>query len=222
MVFARLFGATQTMQSAEVWIHGCSIGESKVALRLARELKIQDPTLEIVCTATTPAGLDLLQQSEFKSLVFPWDLPWVWGRWLEVLSPKALVVIETELWPNLVNECHRRGIPIILANGRLSEKSFRGYQRFGWLVGPMWSQVTQALMQSPQDANKIHAMGVPAHAISEVGSIKLDQEPLTVSQERLSDLIAWKCERPLVCLMSSHAEDDEVLLSWIADTPEMA
>ena len=222
LVFARLFGAARAIQSQAIWIHGCSLGESKVALRLAGELKRQDPIVKIVCTATTPAGLDVLEQSEFDSFVFPWDLPWVWGQWFEILSPKALVVIETELWPNLVNECYKRGVPIIIANGRLSEKSLRGYLRFEWLIGPMWSQVTKALMQSTQDVKNLHALGVPEQAISEVGSIKLDHEPLTVSQERLSDLIAWKRGRPLVCLMSSHAEDDEVLLSWIAGTAEMA
>ena len=97
------------------------------------------------------------------------------------LRPKALVVIETELWPNLVAACYQAAVPVILANGRLSDQSVRRYGRFGWVSRPMWGKVSRALMQFDGDAHHAHSLGVPAHAISEVGSIKLDQPAPQIS-----------------------------------------
>ena len=183
-------------------------------MELARALIKKTPSLRILMTATTPAGLNVLAQSEFTSHVFPWDFRWVWSRWLSKLSPKALVIVETELWPNLVAACDGEGIPVILANGRLSNQSVRGYQRFGWLSKPMWSRVSRALMQFDGDAHNAHLLGVPTHAISTVGSIKLDQPTPQVLGDQANRISAWKNARVLVCLMSSHPDDDALLLSW--------
>jgi 3-deoxy-D-manno-octulosonic-acid transferase len=203
-----------------VWIHACSLGEAKVGVELARSLINHDASLRILMTATTPAGLDVLARSEFASHVFPWDFSWIWSRWLSKLRPRALIVIETELWPNLVAACHRAAIPVILANGRLSDQSVRGYQRFGWVSRPMWSQVSRALMQFEGDAHNAHRLGVPAHAISEVGSIKLDQPAPQISPERAHQISDWKRGNVLVCLMSSHTDDDALFVSWAQQHPE--
>lgn len=178
--------------------------------------------MKILITATTPSGLKVLSESEFKSHLFPWDLPWIWSQWLRRLTPKALIVIETELWPNLVATCDQSEVPVILANGRLSDRSVRGYLRFGWLTKPMWSKISCALMQFPNDVHHAHLLGVPAHAISEVGSIKLDQPVLAIPEEQAHQVMTWKNKRPLICLMSSHPEDDALLMRWATKEPHIA
>ena len=215
MVTERLGIKLPRTQEQSVWIHACSLGESKVGLKLARELVRLDPSIHIFMTATTPSGLNELSSSEFQSHVFPWDFSWIWSRWITHMKPKALIVIETELWPNLVSVCTRQQIPVFLANGRLSLKSMTGYQRFSWLTKPMWARITRALMQFEDDAHRAHALGVPAHAISEVGSIKLDQLPPQVNQQRAQQISEWKGNRQVVCLMSSHTQDDQVLVKWM-------
>jgi 3-deoxy-D-manno-octulosonic-acid transferase len=222
MVRHRLGLELPMIRSDTLWIHACSLGECKVGLALARMLITQDPSLKILITATTPSGLNLLSDSEFESHVFPWDFPWVWSQWLRRLTPKALIVMETELWPNLVAACHESEVPVILANGRLSDRSVRGYLRFGWLTQPMWSKISRALMQFSGDAHHAHLLGVHAHAISEVGSIKLDQPVPLVPEEQSHQVMAWKNKRPLVCLMSSHPEDDALFMRWAHQEPHIA
>ena len=221
MVSRRLGAHVPGQMDGCVWIHACSLGEAKVGVELARVLTKHDASLHIFMTATTPAGLGVLAQSEFVSHVFPWDFSWIWSRWLSRLRPRALIVIETELWPNLVAACHRSAVPVILANGRLSDQSVRRYQRFGWVSRPMWSQVSRALMQFEGDAHNAHSVGVPAHAISEVGSIKLDQSAPQISWERANQISDWRRGHVLVCLMSSHADDDELFVSWARQHPEI-
>jgi len=221
MVRCRLGIYIPDQVDACLWIHACSLGEAKVALELARALVKNDSSLHIFMTATTPVGLRVLAQSEFASHVFPWDFSWVWPRWLAKLRPKALVVIETELWPNLVAACYQAAVPVILANGRLSDQSVRRYGRFGWVSRPMWGKVSRALMQFDGDAHHAHSLGVPAHAISEVGSIKLDQSAPQISWERVNQISGWKRGHVLVCLMSSHADDDALLVSWALQHSEL-
>ena len=221
MVGLRLGAHVPDQMDGCVWIHACSLGEAKVGVELARALIKHDASLHIFMTATTPAGLGVLAQSEFVSHVFPWDFSWIWSRWLSRLRPRALIVIETELWPNLIAACYRAAVPVILANGRLSDQSVRGYQRFSWVSRPMWSQVSRALMQFEGDAHNAHSVGVPVHVISEVGSIKLDQSAPQISRERANQINDWKRGHVLVCLMSSHADDDVLFVSWARQHPEI-
>ncbi len=221
MISHRLGAHVPDQMDGCVWIHACSLGEAKVGVELARLIIKHDASLHIFMTATTPSGLDFLAQSEFARHVFPWDFSQIWTRWLSKLRPRALIVIETELWPNLVAACHRTAVPVILANGRLSDQSVRGYQRFSWVSRPMWSQVSCALMQFERDAHHAHSLGVPAHAISEVGSIKLDQSAPQIPRERANQINKWKRGHVLVCLMSSHADDDALFVSWARQHPEL-
>jgi 3-deoxy-D-manno-octulosonic-acid transferase len=211
----RLGLATPQMPTGAIWLHACSLGEAKVALALVKELETQDPTLQFFLTATTPSGLDVLRSGSYPVMVFPWDLPWIWRRWLDALQPRAVVVVETELWPNLIATCRTRGVPVVLANGRLSEKSARRYSRFAGLSRPMWAALTRALMQDSEDAIRAHALGAALGALSEVGSVKLDQPPLHTDADLLNRLIEWKGERPLICLMSGHPGEEALLFGCV-------
>ncbi len=198
-----------------IWIHACSLGEAKVAMALADELIAQGIEQPIWFTATTPAGLNEFERQDRAVAVFPWDLPWVWSGWLVQTQPSAVVLIETELWPNLIAACHQAGIPVCLANGRLSERALTRYQRIRQVAEPMWQGLTLSLMQSKSDGERAEALGVPRGRILITGSIKLDQSPPVANPDELNRLVSWKGSRPLICLMSSHPDEEAQVLSHL-------
>lgn len=205
-------------QTDSVWMHACSLGEAKVAIQLADELLSLSPDSSIQFTSTTPAGLKYLMSDGRAVAVFPWDFRWIWRRWIRAMRPRALVLIETELWPNLIHVCRTSGIPVVLANGRLSQKSFQDYLIWSAITKPMWKSIDCALMQAKEDANRAKKLGVLCDAVSEVGSIKLDQEIAPIDPVLSNQLTLWKGGRHLLCLMSSHPEDDKKILEAFAQS----
>jgi len=216
-IAARLGLQSPEVAPGAVWIHACSLGEAKVALALVAALEAQDPALQFVLTSTTPSGLAILQSSAHPVVVFPWDLPWIWGRWFKRLRPRAVVVIETELWPNMIHAANRSGVPVVLANGRLSARSAGAYRKISLVSRPMWAGLTRALMQFSDDALRAHALGTPMQAISEVGSIKLDQPPPVPDAALLQRLQVWKGACPVVCLMSGHPGEEELMFPLVVE-----
>jgi 3-deoxy-D-manno-octulosonic-acid transferase len=210
-LWSRLGGNPPHIRPGAIWIHACSLGEAKVALRLAESIEDQNPNATCVFTATTPAGTAYLSHAHRAPMIFPWDLPWVWDAWL-AQSPAALVVIETELWPNLIARCQAHQVPVVLANGRLSPKSFRRYQRISRLSKPMWAALSGAYMQAAEDAARAKQLGVPSTVISEVGSIKLDHVSATAQTADTDALRTKTAPRRLAVLMSSHAQDEIAVL----------
>ena len=210
-LWSRLGRRPPQIPSGAIWIHACSLGEAKVALRLAESIEHQRPQTAFFFTTTTPAGFAHLSNAKRSPVVFPWDLPWVWDAWL-AQSPGALVVIETELWPNLIARCQAHAVPVILANGRLSPKSYRRYQRFSRLFKPMWAALSGACMQFAEDAARAKQLGIQPAVIFEVGSVKLDQTLARPDQEQVDALRTKTGSRRLAVLMSSHAQDEIAIL----------
>lgn len=191
-----------------IWIHACSLGEAKVGLALLQALRDRGDASSVWFTATTPSGQQVLADAGQPVAVFPWDLPWVWHRWLVRTRPRALVLIETELWPNLLAACGCAGIPVVLANGRLSARALTRYQRIGGLARPMWAGLSLAMMQCASDAKAAIALGVPRARVHVVGSLKLDQ-PLPLSDPLILDrLKAWKGARRCVVGVSTHPGEE--------------
>lgn len=204
-------------QRNSVWIHACSLGEAKVAIQLSDAILEQKPKLSIQFTATTPSGINFIKSHNRPVAIFPWDFTWIWRRWIKVMKPRALVIIETELWPNLIHVCEATATPVVLANGRLSEKSFQKYRKWISITGPMWASVNCALMQDTKDLERAFSLGTPRSVLSSVGSIKLDQEFLPPDPLLLKALKIWKDNRKVVCLMSSHEGDDVLVLNTFSD-----
>ncbi|MDB4021430.1 hypothetical protein N8005_05880 [Litorivicinus sp.] len=221
-IWSRLGLGMPDVKPNQLWIHACSLGEAKVALMIANKLRL-GLDIDIWFTTTTPAGMRFLLDKGQQAFVFPWDFPWVWAVWLRKLRPKAVVFIETELWPNLIAACHRQKIPTILANGRLSERSAARYSQISWLARPMWTNVSRALMQSSDDAHRVHALGVSVDVISEVGSVKLDQSDLLFDPRLIDSLCDWQGGRTLLCSMSSHSADEQAAMLWlVGNIPDFA
>jgi 3-deoxy-D-manno-octulosonic-acid transferase len=202
-----------------LWVHAVSVGETLAAAPLVKRFLEQNPDTPLIITTTTPTGSEQVKRL-FGGRVFhmylPYDLPVFIHRFLRTIRPAALVVMETELWPNLMACCEQRHIPVILANARLSEKSARGYAKFSALTQPMLQRLSVVAAQHQSDADRFLALGLPPERLAVTGSVKFD---LTVA-EGLNDKGAelrqqWGHERPVLALASSHpGEDEQVLDLW--------
>jgi len=165
-----------------VWIHAVSVGEVQIALRFMRALREHRSALAFVLTTTTSTGHTIAAQhlsADDVLLYFPVDLPWIMARVLDRLRPLALVLVEGELWPNLLRLARRHGVPIMLLNGRMSEHSFRGYRRVRPLVKKALACFDLFCMQGPEDAQRLRELGAAPEKIRVMGSAKYDvTEPL--------------------------------------------
>jgi len=201
-----------------IWVHAVSVGESIAAAPLIRALRERHPELPITVTCMTPTGSERIRAlfgDQVQHCYLPYDLPWAAARFLDRLQPKLAVIMETELWPNHIHQCARRGIPTVLANARLSEKSARGYARFTGLTRPMLAEMSWIAAQTEAEAERFRQLGARSECVSVTGSIKFD---LTIDPElksRAQTLRAsWGAtNRPVWIAASTHAGEDEIVLA---------
>lgn len=155
-----------------IWIHAASVGESRAIAPIANELAQHYPVL---ITTTTPTGADQVRQlcPDAKHAYVPYDLPWAVKYWVKRLNPRALLLVETELWPNLIHAARQQAVPIALVNGRLSQKSARGYQRMRSLARNMFTQLDLCLVQTADHAAEFEALGASPLI---VGNVKFDTQ----------------------------------------------
>ncbi|WP_028112627.1 lipid IV(A) 3-deoxy-D-manno-octulosonic acid transferase [Ferrimonas kyonanensis] len=163
--------------SGPLMIHCASMGETLAALPLIRKLQQQYPTTLLLVTTTTPTGSQQVKKHLGDSVFhcyLPMDHSLIMRRFLNKLKPKAIILMETELWPNLIHHSFCRHTPVILANARLSERSARGYGRFPKLVGPMLNRLTAVAAQNSNDGARLVKLGVSAARLIDCGSLKFD------------------------------------------------
>ena len=160
-----------------VWVHAVSVGEVQAAVPIVRALKTRYPEETILVTSTTPTGAARIPKAFGGGVVhryFPFDLPGSMARFLDRARPRVAIIMETEIWPNLLAQCRRRGVPVVLANVRLSERSAVGYRRFRRLFAPALGGVAAIAVQSGGDARRIASIGAPPDLIDVTGSTKFD------------------------------------------------
>ena len=201
-----------------IWIHAVSLGESIAAAPLIRELLARHPELPITVTCMTPTGSERIQAlfgERIQHCYLPYDLPWACARFLARLQPRLAVIMETELWPNHIHACHRRGIPVALANARLSERSARGYARLKGLTAPMLAELELIAVQTAAEAERFRQLGARPERVEVTGSIKFDLSVDPELPRRAAELRgAWgAAQRPLWIAASTHAGEDEVILA---------
>lgn len=208
------------MQRGGIWVHAVSVGESIAAAPMIRALLTRYPQLPITVTCMTPTGSERIKalfadEPRIQHCYLPYDLPWAAGRFLDHVGPRLGVIMETELWPNLIHQCARRGIPVVLANGRLSERSARGYGRFAKLTRPMLAEMSGFAVQTEAEAQRFLDLGARRDCVEVTGSIKFDLSIDPQLLERAAELREqWHTrERPTWIAASTHAGEDEVVLA---------
>ena len=199
-----------------VWIHAVSVGEVQAAAPIVKALRSLYPDETIVVTTTTATGAGRVSKA-FGGVVvhryFPFDLPGSVARFLNRVAPRVAIIMETEIWPNLLAECRRRGIPVILANVRLSERSAAGYRRFRGLFAPVLGDVAAIAVQSGEDARRLVSIGAPPDIIDVTGSTKFDIPMLASLREEAAALRRnWGSSRGIWIAASTHdGEESQVL-----------
>jgi 3-deoxy-D-manno-octulosonic-acid transferase len=186
-----------------VWIHAVSVGEARAAAPLVRSFK------DAVITCTTATGRRTIEQLYGKAVFLPYDYPETVHAFLEHFRPRLGVIMETELWPNLLDACARRAIPVVLANARMSEKSARGYRRWRALTAPVFRSLSAVCAQSEADAARLRALGAPRVVVT--GNLKFDTalDPAQLAAGR-----EWRAKlgRRVVLLASTRDGEERRLL----------
>jgi 3-deoxy-D-manno-octulosonic-acid transferase len=199
-----------------IWIHAVSVGESQATQPLVRWLKEQFPETTIVISTTTPTGADRvreLYQQEVTHLYFPFDMPGAIKRVLDRLRPQILIIMETEIWPNLLYICKRRALPVVLANARLSADSAKGYQRVAGMTRAALQGFSAIAVQNPADAQRFIDLGAEKKNVHLCGSIKFDVRiPASVREQGALLKAACGAERSVWIAASTHAGEDEIAL----------
>jgi 3-deoxy-D-manno-octulosonic-acid transferase len=195
-----------------VWVHAVSVGEARAAAPLVRALAARLPDHRILITCTTAAGRETLKQVYGDSILaafLPYDFPEAVQAFLAHFSPVLAVLMETEVWPNLLAGCAARGVPVVLANARLSEKSARGYLRLRSLARPAFASLTLVCAQSEADAARLRSVG--ARRVEVTGNLKFDVGP---DPEQLAAGRAWRAAigRPMLLLASTREGEEQMLL----------
>lgn len=202
-----------------IWLHCVSVGETQAARPLARALLEEFPSHALVVSTITRTGQgvarEVFGQDAAAIFYFPFDWAWSVRRALSAVKPSAILIMETELWPNFLRESRRRGIPVALVNGRLSEGSFRRYKLLGRFIARIVGDLSLALMQSDQDAGRIRALGLAPERLTVSGNMKFDAGA-SVDEEELSRELAARFhfdkERPLIVAASTHAPEERIML----------
>lgn len=210
------FGILSTPKiRGSLWLHTVSVGETQAAEPLVRRLQKQFPDLPIVITTTTPTGSERVKRLFGDSVIhcyFPYDLPFAINGFLKTLQPRMLVMMETEVWPNLLALCERNAIPTILANARLSERSARGYARLGPFTRQTFGRIGLVAAQSPADAERFLGLGLPADRVRVTGSIKFDiRLPASLKEQAESLRRTWSGRPVWVAASTREGEDEQVL-----------
>jgi 3-deoxy-D-manno-octulosonic-acid transferase len=200
-----------------IWIHAVSVGETRAAIPLIRELRRTYPDAALVLSNVTETGREIAESiSEIDvCFFFPVDFSLTVARALDSLKPKLVLIVETELWPQFVRKCYTRSIPVMLVNGRISDRSFPRYKKAGALLRPVLGQISTFCMQSEQDASRIETLGAAPERIHVSGNVKFDQgdiSPEAIDMCALRSRFALQTHGKVWVAGSTHQGEDEVVI----------
>ena len=202
-----------------LWVHAVSLGETRAAAILIGALRAKYPQMRLLLTHGTATGRaegqKLLREGDVQ-VWQPWDTLSATRRFVKQFRPAVGVLMETEIWPNLLAACQKAGVPVVLANARLNSKSQEGAQRLPWLMGPAYRSLRAIWAQTTGDAERLRTLGVEVDAV--LGNLKFDVVPDTRLLEQ-GQLWAQAADRPVVMFASSREGEESMLLQALAQLP---
>jgi 3-deoxy-D-manno-octulosonic-acid transferase len=206
------------LNDSTIWIHAVSLGESVAVVPLVRSLHQRFPHFSFVISTVTETGKEVVERQLngiASHCYFPLDYPWTVQRYLDKLNPTIFIVVETELWPNLLRCLFQHHVPTVLVNGRISSQSFTRYKLVRSFCKQVLSMITLFLMQSSRDGDRVCELGAdPSHVVC-TGNMKFDVEPnkmIAVDQDFPSESIGLHPGEVLIVAGSTHSEDEDQLI----------
>ncbi len=200
-----------------IWVHAVSVGETIAAVPFIKALQKHYHPLPILMTNMTPTGAETVKKyfgDTVKQAYIPYDLPGALQRFIQTMNPMMSIVIETELWPNLLHCCQKNSIPVYLMNARLSQKSAAGYQRVARLTNNMLKSISLIAAQGAADAERFITLGAKAEKVVVTGNMKFDLElkpDLSASVAALKIILGAK--RFIWVAASTHEGEEELILA---------
>jgi 3-deoxy-D-manno-octulosonic-acid transferase len=199
-----------------IWLHAVSVGETRAAEPLVKALRERWPNHRLLLTHMTPTGRvtgDQVFGDTVSRCYLPYDLPWAVARFLSHVRPQLGLLLETELWPNLIHACQTRSIPLYLVNARLSERSASGYARFARLTRTTLQALAGVAAQTSADAQRLTALG--ASQVTVCGNLKFDRSPRPEDLELGERFRRWFGERPVLVAASTREGEEERVLAAV-------
>lgn len=212
--------ATSFRDTPVIWLHAVSVGETIAARPLLKGLRSRYPDHRLLVSVTTETGRGVAEQDQLadRIIYFPFDIGPAVRRVLDTVKPCAVIVMETEIWPLFTCEASQRGIPLLLANGRISDRSSARYRRLAWFFRPVLEQFACLGMQTELDRERIIAAGAPAERAQVLGNLKYDIPTGPVAAEQRADLrkrYAIATDSLVFAAASTHSgEEQAVLAVW--------
>jgi len=202
-----------------LWMHAVSVGEVNIATQLIQTLETRLPNLKIVVSTTTTTGMAELRKrlpSHIEKIYYPIDRRQYVSRALRTISPEAIVLVEAEIWPNFLWSARSRGIPAFLVNARLSDRSYRGYRRFGFLFRPLFRTFAGVGVQNQEDRDRLLKLGCRPDAVHVVGNLKFDgavlsERPAVDVARLLQKIGVDPAQQPILVAGSTHAGEEAIL-----------
>ncbi|AKJ43552.1 lipid IV(A) 3-deoxy-D-manno-octulosonic acid transferase [Pragia fontium] len=199
-----------------IMLHSVSVGETLTAIPLVRALRYRYPTLPITVTTMTPTGSERVLSAfgdDVHHVYLPYDLPGSVNRFLNQVQPKLVIIMETELWPNLIHQLNKRHVPLVIANARLSERSANGYSKLGNTIRIMLQKITLIAAQNQEDGERFIQLGLKRSHLTITGSLKFDISVTPeLSARALSLRRQWAPHRPVWIAASTHDGEESIIL----------
>ncbi len=219
----RLGGFPDLSSKNPIWVHAASVGEVLCSIPLLKRIKKETPHCEIVLTTMTSTGNEtakkLITEAD-RILFFPVDHPFTIRRAIRKINPRLLLIAETELWPNLLCSCGRKEIPVVLFNGRISEKSFGGYLLFKSFFKRCLNNISLFLMQTEEDRSRIIEIGASPDRTEVAGNIKFDQvfpSPAGEATTGLPGSLSLRGKETVLIAGSTHPGEEEIFIQLFQD-----
>lgn len=201
----------------DIWVHAVSLGEVVAATPLIEALLKKKH--RIIVTTMTPTGSQQVIKHfghAVQHQYVPYDLPWALRRFFKTYNPRLIIIMETELWPNLIHQAYLRQIPLLLANARLSDHAFKQYEKVRFLFAPVLRQFTAIFAQSEEDAKRFIALGASSKHVFMLGNLKFDIQMQANTHEAILSLKEkWGADRTVVIAASTHDDEEKQWLSHL-------
>jgi 3-deoxy-D-manno-octulosonic-acid transferase len=202
-----------------VWFHAVSVGETKAVIPLLRLFKRRHPEVKMVFSTVTPTGNSIAEKEGepfIDALIYmPLDMGWVVRKVVRAVRPEAFIVVEKELWPNIVRILSAQGIPVVVVNGTISDGSFKSYRGLSFFFRPLFSRISFFCARTEEDARKARLLGFDPSRVVEAGNLKFDWAPVSTdasSIESFAREVRFAPDDLVIVSGSTHAGEEEILL----------